>query len=272
MDRRRQRGTEPVRDLCVEFLRTIDSGVAVLQIEKLGHAPQPPAQRDHVPETRFGVWFLNTETWAIHVLKRAVNDLERLIQDRRGSYPVIVDVGCGWGRSFELLQQRVAPRSLIGIDVSTEMLKAAAAEAGKHGIAVDLRQANSASLPLPSQSVDMVFCHQTFHHLVDQDGALSEFHRVLKPGGLLLFAESTKKYIHSWIIRLLFRHPMEVQKTAEEYLAMIRGAGFEIDPQSISYPYLWWSRGDLGMLERLFRIRPSPKHEETLINVVARRP
>ncbi len=240
-------------------------------IENLGNAPQPHAQTDHVPETRFGVWFLNTETWAIHVLKRAVDDLQRMIGPNAG-FPVIVDVGCGWGRSFVLLKERFAPRTLIGIDVSTEMLKSAQTEAGKHGIDVDLRQANSAKLPLPSESVDMVFCHQTFHHLVDQDSALSEFHRVLKPGGVLLFAESTKKYIHSWIIRLLFRHPMDVQKTAEEYLAMIRVAGFEVEPRAVSYPYLWWSRGDLGILERVFRIRPSPKHEETLINVVARRP
>ena len=238
-------------------------------IENLGNSPQP--HRDHVPETRFGIWFLNTETWAVHVLRRAVNDLERLIPDRRESYPVIVDVGCGWGRSFELLKERFAPRSLIGIDVSPEMLKESARTAARKGIEVDLRQANSARLPLPNHSADLLFCHQTFHHLVDQEAALAEFRRVLKPGGILLFAESTKKYIHSWIIRLLFRHPMEVQKTADEYLAMVRGAGFEVAPSSISYPYLWWSRGDLGILERWFRIRPRANHEETLINLVARR-
>lgn len=243
----------------------------MLQIENPGRAPQLPASLDHVPETRFGVWFLNTETWAIHVLRRAVDDLERLLGDRRPSRPVIVDVGCGWGRSFELLQQRFAPSALIGIDVSEEMLKASAARVAQRGLEVDLRQANSASLPLQSQSVDMVFCHQTFHHLVEQERALGEFHRVLRPGGVLLFAESTRKYIHSWIIRLLFRHPMEVQRTAEEYLAMVRGAGFEVEPQAVSYPYLWWSRADLGIPERLLRIRPSPKHEETLINLVARR-
>jgi ubiquinone/menaquinone biosynthesis C-methylase UbiE len=241
----------------------------VQHIEKLGGNPRP--HHDHVPETRFGIWFLNTETWAVHVLKRAVNDLERLIPERKASYPVIVDVGCGWGRSFDLLKQRFAPRTLIGIDVSPEMLKAAAATAARAGIEVDLRQANSARLPLPNQSVDLLFCHQTFHHLVDQDAALAEFRRVLKPGGIMLFAESTRKYIHSWIIRLLFRHPMEVQKTAEEYLAMVRGAGFEVAPSSISYPYLWWSRGDLGIFERWFRIKPRAGHEETLINMVARR-
>jgi ubiquinone/menaquinone biosynthesis C-methylase UbiE len=241
----------------------------VQHIENLGNPQQP--HHDHVPETRFGVWFLNTQTWAIHVLRRAVNDLERLIPERRASYPVIVDVGCGWGRSFELLKERFAPRTLIGIDVDPQMLKAAGETVARKGIEVDLRQASSAQLPLPSQSVDMLFCHQTFHHLVEQEAALAEFRRVLKPGGVMLFAESTRKYIHSWIIRLLFRHPMDVQRTAEEYLAMVRAAGFEVAPASISYPYLWWSRGDLGIFERWFGIKPRQDHEETLINLVARR-
>ncbi|MDR3419150.1 MAG: class I SAM-dependent methyltransferase [Nevskia sp.] len=238
-------------------------------IENLGNTPQP--HRDHVPETRFGVWFLNTETWAVHVLKRALDDLDRLIPEPRPSNPVIVDVGCGWGRSFALLHERFAPRKLIGIDVDPRMIEASKAETGRRGIEVEFKQASSAALPLPAESVDMVFCHQTFHHLVEQEHALAEFRRVLKPGGLLLFAESTRKYIHSWIIRLLFRHPMDVQRTAEEYLAMIRRAGFEVAPERVSYPYLWWSRGDLGIMERWFGIAPSPKREETLINLVARR-
>ncbi len=223
----------------------------------------------HVPESWFGTWFLGTGTWTVHVLERALKDLESLIADRKPCYPVVVDVGCGYGRSLKLLSDRFAPRRLIGIDIDPGMLAAAAVEAARHSIAVDLKQATSSQLPLPSESVDMVFCHQTFHHLIDQEGAIRDFHRVLKPGGLLLFAESTKAYIHSWIIRLLFRHPMEVQKTAPEYLALIRSAGFDVDPRSISYPYLWWSRADLGIKERWFGMAPPVTREETLINLVA---
>jgi hypothetical protein len=97
---------------------------------------------------------------------------------------------------------------------------------------------------------------------------------VLKPGGMLLMAESTKAYIHSWIIRLLFRHPMDVQKTAEEYLALIRQAGFEVHPDRISYPYLWWSRSDLGLLNKLGikKTPPIGQREETLLNLVAIKP
>lgn len=223
----------------------------------------------HVPETKFGMWFLGTETWTRHVLERAIVDLERLIPDRRTTYPVIVDVGCGWGRSFKLLQERFRPQRLIGIDIDFAMVATAANEAKKQGLTVEVWRGSSSRLALPDRSVDMIFCHQTFHHLIDQHEALAEFHRTLKPGGLLLLAESTRKYIHSWIIRLLFRHPMDVQRSAGEYLSMIRDAGFSVAPGGISYPYLWWSRSDLGLMERWFGVMPPALREETLVNLVA---
>lgn len=222
-----------------------------------------------MPESSFGVWFLGTETWAKHVLKRAIEDLDGLIENRRASYPVIVDIGCGFGRSFKMLNDRFRPVRMVGIDLDPKMLAISSLEAKRQGLTVEFERASSSSLPLADQSVDMVFCHQTFHHLIDQHNALSEFHRVLKHDGVLLFAESTRKYIHSWIIRILFRHPMDVQRTAPEYLAMISDAGFEIHPRSVSYPYLWWSRTDFAIMERWFGFAPPANREETLINLVA---
>jgi len=87
----------------------------------------------------------------------------------------------------------------------------------------------------------------------------------------LLFAESTKRYIHSLQIRLLFRHPMDVQKTAEEYIGIIRNAGFDLPDERISLPFLWWSRPDCGFLEWIGFPVPN-KREETLVNAVAIKP
>lgn len=231
-----------------------------------------PAQSEpFVHETGFGRWFLNTETWAVHVVKRALDDLERLIPDRQPSYPVVLDIGCGWGHSLLELAARFRPQQLIGIDIDLAMVQAAARRVRAEGVPAELRQGPAARLPVGDGSVDLLFCHQTFHHLVDQEAAIAEFHRVLRPGGVLLFAESTKAYIDSWIIRLLFRHPMEVQKTAAEYLALVRGAGFHVAPEAVSYPYLWWSRADLGLAERLFGIAPPVTREETLINLAGLR-
>jgi ubiquinone/menaquinone biosynthesis C-methylase UbiE len=226
----------------------------------------------HVPETAFGKWFLRTETWVYEVLEVAISDLDRLIPDRQSSYPVVADVGCGWGRSLKKLNERFSPQRLIGMDIDPKMLEASATEAERNGVKAEFINCSSSRLTLADNSVDLLFCHQTFHHLIYQERAIQEFFRVLKPGGVLLFAESTKRYIHSWIIRLLFRHPMKVQKTASEYLQLVRTAGFHVAEESVSYPYLWWSREDLGLGERLLGIKSPANREETLINLVARKP
>jgi ubiquinone/menaquinone biosynthesis C-methylase UbiE len=227
----------------------------------------------HVPETAFGKWFLRTETWTVHVLERALVDLQRLMPaGQPRSFPVVADVGCGYGRSLGKLHQRFAPQRLIGMDIDPEMVRAAAAEVAALNIDAEFICCSSSNITLADNSVDLLFCHQTFHHLIDQERAVAEFYRVLKPGGVLLFAESTKRYIHSWIIRLLFRHPMNVQKTAPEYLAMVRSVGFSVPDSAVSYPFLWWSREDLGLIESVLRIRPPAVREETLINLVAVKP
>lgn len=226
----------------------------------------------YVPETTFGKWFLRTNTWTSQVLEKALEDLERLIPEKQNSYETVVDVGCGYGRSLAKLNNRFSPNRLIGMDIDPEMIEHASKEVDKEGVSAEFIQGSSSQLKLPDSSVDLLFCHQTFHHLIEQEEAISEFFRVLKPGGILLFAESTKRYIHSWMIKLLFRHPMSVQKTSEEYIAMIRDTGFKIKENSISFPYLWWSREDLGIAQNWFGVQPKEEREETLVNLVAIKP
>jgi ubiquinone/menaquinone biosynthesis C-methylase UbiE len=232
----------------------------------------------YVPETAFGIWFLRTHTWKHHVLRVAINDLKQLIGPSIPDAPVIVDVGCGQGVSFHLLANAFRPSRIIGVDFHAPSL-ALAAKAAKvvadnktmPASGIDLLQGDCAQLSLPDAAADIVFCHQSFHHLVEQHRALDEFHRILKPGGILLFAESTDAYIQSWVIRLLFRHPMHVQKSADGYLDMIRTAGFAFGQHNVSFPYLWWSRAkDFGLFERLGWPQPAPgKRRETLVNVAA---
>jgi ubiquinone/menaquinone biosynthesis C-methylase UbiE len=187
----------------------------------------------------------------------------------------LLDAGCGQGKSFAHLRQTFVPQRLIGIDADPHSLELSGEEAARLGLDVELIGSDCATLNVPDASVDLLFCHQTFHHLVEQEKALAEFYRVLKPGGYLLFAESTEAYIDTWVIRWLFRHPMHVQKSAAQYLEMIRGQGFDFTERNVSYPYLWWSRSkDFGLLERFGLRKPKPfgQREETLVNVVARKP
>ncbi|MGH8551113.1 MAG: class I SAM-dependent methyltransferase [Methylococcales bacterium] len=224
-----------------------------------------------VPETRFGTWFLGTETWCVYVLQHALNDLELLMQPRPASIPAVLEVGFGHGKALLELDRRFRPQRLVGIDADPLSRARAQAELHAHGIHAELVTTNAASIDFPDNSFDVVFCHQTLHHIVAQEAALAEFFRVLKPGGMLLLAESTRRFIHSPPIKILFRHPMHVQKTAEQYIALVRQAGFDVPPEKISCPYLWWSRPDIGVLEWLgFKI-PS-RREATLVNLVATKP
>ncbi|QBZ87571.1 class I SAM-dependent methyltransferase [Pseudomonas viciae] len=230
---------------------------------------------NYVEETRFGFWFLRSHTWQHHVLRVAINDLRSLFSTPLPANPVLLDAGCGQGKSFQYLRQVFAPQHLIGVDADPHSLDLSVEEAARQGMTVELIGSDCATLAVPDASVDLLFCHQTFHHLVEQDKALAEFYRVLKPGGYLMFAESTEAYIDTWVIRWLFRHPMHVQKSAAQYLEMIRSQGFQFEAKNVSYPYLWWSRSkDFGLLERFGLRRPKPfgEREETLVNVVARKP
>jgi ubiquinone/menaquinone biosynthesis C-methylase UbiE len=234
-------------------------------------SPLPAARAPaFVPETRFGLWFLSTATWRVHVLGRALEDLQRMAPDvPKGG--VVLDIGTGQGHSLPALAERFQPSHIHALDAEPDFAARCAAMRAACTVPVSLHHAHAEHIPLADASVDLVLCHQTLHHIVDQPTALAEVFRVLKPGGLLMLAESTRAYIHSWIIRLLFRHPMHVQRSAPEFLGLLRDAGFEIREDRISTPYLWWSRKDLGALEWLGFGVPKER-EETLLNVVARKP
>ena len=236
---------------------------------------RPFLSDSYVEETRFGLWFLRSHTWQHRVLRVAIDDLRTLFASPPPVAPVLLDAGCGQGKSFQHLSKVFKPSRLIGVDADPHSLNMSRQEAVAKGLEVELIGCDCAALQLPDASVDLLFCHQTFHHLVEQEQALAEFYRVLKPGGYLLFAESTEAYIDTWVIRWLFRHPMHVQKSAAQYLDMIREQGFEFAVPNVSYPYLWWSRArDFGLLEALKLRKPKPfgQREETLVNVVARKP
>jgi len=97
----------------------------------------------------------------------------------------LLDAGCGPGSITLGLARKIAPGQVIGVDIEGSQFAKAAGEARREGLSVEFRVASVYDLPFPSHSFDAVFSHAVMSHLSDAPASLREFHRVLKPGGLI---------------------------------------------------------------------------------------
>jgi ubiquinone/menaquinone biosynthesis C-methylase UbiE len=220
-----------------------------------------------VSDTRFGKWFLSTETWFREVLSKAVADLRELAgPDLPSSFNRLMDVGCGQGLAFSLVQKHFAPREIVGVDVDPRLLELARSAAARCSVPVTVKACSVTSLDLPDESVDAILCHQLIHHVADQQGALRELHRVLKPGGYFFLSESCKPFIETWTVRWFFRHPPGVQRPAAGYLKLVRDAGFMFeDARDVRTSTPWWSLWDFGVTRRIGLVRTAPQITELLL-------
>lgn len=94
----------------------------------------------------------------------------------------VVDVACGTGVLTRAVAEKVGPEGLaIGVDINEGMLNVAETNTPE----IEWRQAAAESLPLDDNCFDSVVCQFGLMYFEDQQSALKEMMRVLRPGGNL---------------------------------------------------------------------------------------
>jgi SAM-dependent methyltransferase len=130
------------------------------------------------------------DKWSISFDERCIGYVrqraERMLP--RSRYEKVLEVGSGTGFFILNLWQAGYVQEPHVTDISPGMVRACAENARTMPCDLRARTADAESLPDPDGTFDLVVGHAFLHHLPDPRAALTEFRRVLRPGGAMLVA------------------------------------------------------------------------------------
>src|SRR5689334_22075575 len=119
---------------------------------------------------------------------QVLSKVRKALGTRPQGYRQVLEIGAGTGYfSLNLLQAGIV-REATCTDISPGMVAMLAENAKQLGLDVRTARADAESLPFAGASFDLVLGHAVLHHVPDLPRAFAELHRVLQPGGRIVFA------------------------------------------------------------------------------------
>jgi SAM-dependent methyltransferase len=151
-----------------------------------------------------------------------------------GGLGLIADIGCGPGHVAAYMHELGA--QVVEIDLSPEMV----AIAQQRSPDISFEQGSMLALAQPDASWGGIVALYSLIHLPQDERprALAEFHRVLRPGGLLLLAfhmGDEQRHLDEWwgqevSLDIWFLQPHEIE-------SLLRDAGFTVEMSLVRQPY-----------------------------------
>lgn len=166
--------------------------------------------------------------WIMNRSHRAVTrwGFERVVI---GEESTILDVGCGGGKTIQMLAGLATRGTVYGVDYSRQSV-AASRRLNAQGIRegrVDILQGSVSRLPFPDATFDVVSAVETHYYWPSPVDDMREVLRVLKPGGrFLVIAETYKGRSFDFVYRPTMKLLRATYLTVEEHRVLLSSAGF----------------------------------------------
>jgi SAM-dependent methyltransferase len=119
----------------------------------------------------------------------------------------LLDLACWDGEATRYYGDRLGIRDLHGLDFFDDQI----AKARGNGVEVAKCDLEQEPFPFADGTFDVVVANQIFEHLKQIYRPLGEVHRILKPGGLLLFSVPNLASLHCRLQLLLGRQPSTIK-------------------------------------------------------------
>ena len=141
----------------------------------------------------------------------------------------LLDVGTGAGHALAATAERAS--LAIGLDATPQMLAVARDVLRGRDVVAQLVEADSASLPFATSSIDVVVSRLAAHHFPAVEHAFGEVARVLRQNGVFLFVDNyapDEPMLERWLDELeRTRDPSHVRShTLTGWLSLMKQAGF----------------------------------------------
>jgi ubiquinone/menaquinone biosynthesis C-methylase UbiE len=120
--------------------------------------------------------------------RRVVEELDPQNGDK------ILEAGCGPGYYLRILSKLGLNLKLYGIDIDRNALTSAKKIIGKRAIYASLTK----KLPFKANSFDKVFTSEVLEHIQNDNLAMDQIYKVLKPGGRLVITVPNNDYPFFW--------------------------------------------------------------------------
>lgn len=135
----------------------------------------------------------------------------------------VADLGCGEG--YLTLESARWARHVTAVDRSREVLVRGKELAARRKLTnITWKRGDIEDVPLPDRSVDLALLSQALHHAAEPARALTEAHRVLRPGGRVVVLD-LRQHEEAWVRSKLGDRWLGFSDAALR--SLLRDAGFE---------------------------------------------